>query len=219
MAGPLEESGITLTASNFSSLVMDTVYGEGYTAIGFYCDFHDRQEQTAANIIGAMLNQLAAKAGKESTVVGTLQYARSGLGWRRPRLPEVVQMLKTAIASFSHVFICIDGLDECLPNHLLELLESLEDILQDLPKTRIFVTGKPHVETDIVRCFKTRVIVPISPRAHEIKRYLEKRLEKDTMPDMMSDALREDILRIIPERISEMCVAASTIPTPCAILY
>ena len=128
-------------------------------------------------------------------------------------------MLKQAISSYPLVFICIDALDECLPNHLPELLESLKDILQGSPRTRIFVTGRPHVETDFVRCFTTGVIVPFSPSTHEIKRYLEKRLEMDTMRDAMSDALRADILRIIPERISEMCVGASTVPTLCRILY
>ena len=221
MADPLEESGITLTTSNISSLVMDTLSNEGSAKVtGFYCDFQDRQEQTAANIIGAILNQLAAKKKKKtSSVVARLQSARSDLGWRRPRLSEVVQMLKQAISSFPLVFICIDALDECLPNHLLELLESLKDILQESPRARIFVTGRPHVETEIVRCFTTSVIAPISPRTHEIKRYLEKRLEMDTMRDAMSDALRADILRIIPKRISKMCVAASTIPTPYTSLY
>ena len=101
MPDPLEESGITLTTSNISSLVMDTLSNGGSAKVtGFYCDFQDRQEQTAANIIGAILNQLAAKKKKTSSVVARLQSARSDLGWRRPRLPEVVQMLKQAISSF-----------------------------------------------------------------------------------------------------------------------
>jgi len=51
-----------------------------------------------------------------------------------------------------------------------------------------------------------------------MKRYLEKKLEMDTMWDAMSDNLRADVLRIIQERISEMCVEASTVPTPYPIL-
>jgi len=113
-------------------------------------------------------------------------------------------MLKRAIATLLHVFMCIDALDECLPKNLLELLESLKDILQEWPRTRIFVTGRPHVEAEIVRYFTTGVIVPISPSTHEITRYLERKLEMDTMRDAMSDTLRADILKIIPERIPEM---------------
>jgi len=219
VADPLEESVIALTASNISSLVMDTLCSEENVAVvGFYCDFHDRQEQTATNIIGAILKQLVVRVEMTTDMSVAVQKAKRDLGWRRPRLPEVVQILKLAIAILPQVFICIDALDECLPNHLPELLESLKDILQESPRTRIFVTGRPHVETDFVRCFTTGVIVPISPSTHEIKIYLEKKLEMDTMRDAMSDALRADILRIIPKRISEMCVAVSTVPTPCMIL-
>ena len=71
------------------------------------------------------------------------------------------------------------------------------------PRTRTFVTRRPHVEVEVIRYFATGVIVPISPSTYQIKRYLEK-LEIDTARDAMSDDLRVDILRIIPERISEM---------------
>ena len=55
------------------------------------------------------------------------------------------------------------------------------------------------------------VIVPSSPKAHDKERYLEKKLEMDTESDAMSDTLRADILRIIPQRISGMCVAESLV--------
>ena len=127
-------------------------------------------------------------------------------------------MLKQAIATLPQVFICIDALDECLPKNLPELLESLKEILQQLPRTRIFVTGRPHIEAETVRYLTTAVIVPVSPSTHEIKRYLERKLEMDTMRDEMSDALRADILRIIPERISEMCVVVPIVLAPDIIL-
>ena len=137
------------------------------------------------------------------------------LGGRGLRLPDMVQMVKRAVATLPQVFICIDALDQCLSKYLSELLGSLRNILQESPRMRIFVTGRPHVEVEIIRHFAAAIIVPISPSAHEIRRYLEKKLEKDTMRDAMSDDLRADILRIIPERISEMCVEAFTVPTLC----
>ena len=41
----------------------------------------------------------------------------------------------------------------------------------------------------------------------------------ETVCDAMSDDLLVDILRIIPERVSEMCVGASTVPTQCLTLF
>jgi len=213
--------GLSLTASNISSLVIDRLYDEaggGDVAVaGSYCDFRNQDEQTAANIMGAILKQLVAREEILEHVRAAHRKAKKELG-QSLRLPDMVQMVKWAVATLPQVFICIDALDECLPKHLLELLGSLKDILQESPRTRIFVTGRPHVEVEIVKYFAAAIIVPISPGRHEIKRYLEKKLEMDTMCDAMSDNLRADILRIIPERISEMCVEASTVPTPCLIL-
>jgi len=202
--------------SNISSLVIDNLCDgpcEADIAIAmFYCDFRDQQQQTATDIIGAILKQLVVRGEVLENVQRVFEKARKEVGGRGLRLPDMVQMLKQAVATLPRVFICIDALDECLPKYQLELLGSLKDILEEIPRMRIFVTGRPQVETEISRYFATSVIVPISPKAHDIKRYLEKKLEMDTELDAMSDALRADILRIIPEKISEMCVGASAVP-------
>ena len=46
----------------------------------------------------------------------------------------MVQMVKQAVATLLQVFICIDTLDECLPQDLPELLGSLKDILRESPR-------------------------------------------------------------------------------------
>ena len=211
------------TVSNFSSLVIDDLCDgpcEEEIAIAmFYCDFRDQQEQTTTNIIGAILKQLVVRDGVLEGVQSVFKRAKKEVGGRGLRLPDMVQMLKQAVATLPQVFICIDALDECLPKHLLELLKSLKDILEVSPKMRIFVTGRPQVKGEITRYFATGVTVPISPKTDDIKRYLENKLEMDTECDAMSDSLRADILRIIPQRISGMYVAESAVPTPCMILY
>ena len=137
------------------------------------------------------------------------QKAKNEVGGRALRLPDMVQMLKEVVVALPQVFICIDALDECLPKHLLELLVSLKDILQESPRMRIFVTGRPQVRTEIPRHFAGNVMVPISPKTHDIERYLEKKLEMGTESDAMSHTLRAEIMRVIPQRISGMYVAES----------
>jgi len=185
----------------------------------FYCDFRDQQKQTATNIIGAILRQLLVRGEVLEGVQSAFQKAKTEVGGRGLRLPDMVRMLKRAIAALPQVFICIDALDECIPKHLLELLGSLKDILQESQRTRIFFTGRPQIEAEISKYFITGVIIPISPRTGDIERYLEKKLEMDTECDAMSDGLRADILRIIPQRISGMCVGGSAVPPLLMILY
>jgi len=113
-------------------------------------------------------------------------------------------MLRNAIASLPQVFICLDALDECLPKHLPDLLRSLRDMIRDSPKTRIFLIGRPHVMEDIQKYFGKAVLIPISPNTDDIMNYLDMRLCRDPEPEAMNDGLRADILRVIPERTSDM---------------
>jgi len=201
---------LSLIASNISSLVIDDLCDrpcESDIAIAmFYCDSRDQQKQTATNIIGAIIKQLVVRGEMPEHVRAAFRKAKNEVGGRRLRLPDMVKMLGRAIAAFPRVFICIDALDECIPKHLLELLVSLKGILEESPRTRIFVTGRPQIVGEITRQFTTSVTVPVSPKMHDIKRYLEKKLEMDTEGHAMSASLRADILRIIPQRVSEMCV-------------
>ena len=185
----------------------------------FYCDFRDKQEQTAINVMGAILKQLLVRGEVLENVREAFQKAKGEVGGRGLRLPNIVRMLKDAIAVLPKVFICIDALDECLPKNLLELLGSMEDILRESPRVRIFVTGRSQVEAEITRAFTNNITVPISPKMHDVERYLENKLKLDTEHYAMSDSLRADILRIIPERISGMCVRASIVSSLCMILY
>jgi len=203
-------------AENLSSLVIDGLRDkageEGHAIAGLYCDLRDQRGQTATNIMGAILKQLLVRR----EVLGHVKKERGGQGLR---LPDMVQMLKRAVTTLPQVFICIDALNECLPGHLPELLESLEDVLRESPRMRIFVTGRPEVEAEIIRYFPTAVIVPISPKPHDVERYLEKKLEMDPEPEAMSGTLRADIIRVILERVSKTCVGACIFPVPSRSSY
>ena len=204
-----------LIVSNISSLVIDDLCdgrcGGGCAVAMFYCDFRNQREQTTTNIMGAILKQLVVRGEVLGGVREAFQKAKEEVGGRGLRLPDMVQMSRRAIAALPQVFICIDALDECIPKHLLELFGSLKDILQESRRTRIFFTGRPQVGAQITRHFGNCVIVPASPKTHDIEIYLEKKLEMDTECDAMPDDLRADILRIIPQRISGMCVAGSPV--------
>jgi len=206
---PLKKQ-LTLTARNTSSLVIDSLCdqpGEENIAVAaFYCDFVSQQEQTIANIMGAILKQLVGKSGIAEDLREAFQKAKGEVGGRGPRLGDLMRMLKTAIASLPKVFICIDALDECLPKYLPELLVSLRDIVRESPSTRIFLTGRPHVREDIQKYFPKAVVIPISPNTNDIRNYVEMRLDRDAEPEAMTKDLRANIVRVVLEKISDMCV-------------
>ena len=127
-------------------------------------------------------------------------------------------MLRIATAPPRRVFICIDALDECPPKCLPTLLKWLKDIVQESPTARIFLTGRPHVREDIQKCFPEVVVIPISPNTDDIRNYLKRRLDGDTYPEAMNDKLRATIVRIILEKMSDMCVKPFSIST-LSIMY
>ena len=191
----------------------DRAKEENITVAGLYCDFLSNQEQTITNIMGAILKQLAGRGDIPNCIREAFQKAKEEFGGRGPRLAEMMKMLESAIASMPQVVICIDALDECLPKYLPELLKSLRDITRGSPTTRIFLTGRPHVGEDVRRYFTSAVVIPISPNTDDIRNYLEMRLDGDGEPEAMSSDLRADIVRVIMENISDMCVGPFTIST------
>ena len=200
----------------YSSLVIDSLCdhaGEENIAVAaFYYDFLSQQEQSINNIVGAILKQLVGRGGVAKDIREAFQKAKKEVGGRGPRLVDLMGMLKTTIASLPRVFICIDALDECLPKCLPELLESLRDIVRESPSTRIFLTGRHHVGEDVRRYFAKAVVVPISPNPDDIRNYVEMRLDRDAEPEAMTNDLRADIVRVILEKISNMCVGHLTSP-------
>ena len=119
-------------------------------------------------------------------------------------MPDIVGMLKTALSLVPTVYICIDALDECTPKSRQELLGPLLDIVRESPRTQVLITGRSHVADEVKKYFPEAIIVPVSPTEDDIRAYLDIRLDRDTESHAMDDNLRRDIMRIIPETISEM---------------
>ena len=177
---------------------------ESIAVAGLYCDFLSQQEQTTTNVIGAILKQLVGRRGVPKDVREAFQKGKAEFGGRGPRLSDLMGMLRAAIASLPRVFICLDALDECLPKYLPELLSSLRDIVRECPRTKVFLTARPHIREDIQRYFSQAVMVPISPNTDDIRSYIEMRLDRDGEPEAMSNELRADIIRVVLKEISNM---------------
>ena len=186
---------------------------ENIAVAGLYYDFLSQQEQTITNIMGAILKQLASRRSIPNFLREAFEKAKAEFGGKGPQLTDLMDMLRIAIASLPQVVICIDALDECLPKDLPELLRSLKDIVRESPSTRIFLTGRPHVGEDVRRYFTSVVVIPISPNRDDIRNYLEVRLDRDVEPEAMDYDLRADIVRVILEKISDMCVGPVSIST------
>jgi len=174
----------------------------------FYYDFASRGAQSPTNMLGSLLKQLLSGLGAiPGEIVRGFRGQKKVIGGRRLHLPDVVKMLAD-VSSLQRTFICVDALDECVPKHRVEVLNALGEILLSSPNTRIFMTGRSHIRRVAERGLGGRATsVLIKPRDDNIVTYLRTRLKKDTTPEVMDSGLENDIMKSIPEEISESYVA------------
>jgi len=200
----------------------DQAGGQNVTVACFYFDFASQKDQSSTSMLGALLRQLVAGLGEvPEEIAQAYEEQKNFIDGRRLQHPNIVKMLQTT-SSKKGTFICIDALDECVPEHRVKLLNSLNQILQKSPGTRIFVTGRPHIQPEIERRLAGRVTsLPISSKRDDIIRYLHSRLEEDTTPDAMNSILKAEILKGIPEDVSEMYVETALweLPQACTDKY
>ena len=200
-----------LTSGNRSSLVVDRLCDrtrEQNTSVTcFYFDFAAQKEHSAASILGSLLKQMISGAGRISEETWrALREQNELVSGRRPQLIDIVKMLQL-ITSSQCTYMCIDALDECTAKQRFKLFDSLKQILDKSPATRVFVTGRPHVRAEIEKRLARRVTsISVGPTRDDILGYLRVRLDEDETPDAMDANLEADILDQIPENTSEMCV-------------
>jgi len=211
-----EGKGQVLTGGDVSSLVIDGLCdqarGQNVAVACFYFDFAAQKEQSSTKMLGALLKQVVGGLEEIPREISQAYgHQKKVIGGRGPQLSDITKMMQTT-SSERLTFICIDAMDECAPGHRIKILDSLDKILQKSPGTRIFMTGRPHIQAEIGRRLSGRVAnISITPRKGDITEYLRTRLKEDTNPDAMDNTLEAEILRKVPEDVSEMYVKAMTL--------
>ena len=196
---------------DLSSLVIDTLCRqtvEGNAGVAcFYFDFAAQDEKSPATILGSVLKQVVGGLNEvPEKIIKAFRDRGRVIGGQRLALAEIVELLQD-ISSSRCTFICIDALDECPPGCRLKLLDSLSQILQKSPGARVFLTGRPHIRGEVDKHLAGRAAtISIVPPGDDIVIFLRAKLREDTMPDAMDESLEEEIIRNIPEKVSEMYV-------------
>ena len=203
---------VSLIDCGNSSLVIDKLCDEATeedTIITcFYFDFAARNEQSPIHMLGSLLRQVVS--GLEDipqAVAQGFQNEKKAIGGRGLQVPGILKMFRQTTTARKRTFICVDALDECVPEHRMIVLESLGQILRGSPNTRIFMTGRPHVRGEVERRLGgTASFVFVQPADDGVAEFLREKLRRDTTPDIMSSILEAEIMKSIPEISSETYV-------------
>jgi len=196
---------------NFSSLVIDRLCdvaggtGEGVTVACFYSDFAAQKQQSATNMLRALLKQVVGGLKQiPNEIMDAFRNHKRVIGGHKLQIPEIVKLLGR-LSCLRRTFFCLDALDECATGDRAKILLSLKNITKVSPTTRVFLTGRPHVRSDVERRLPGGVVaVSISPRMGDITRYIYAKLAEDTTSEEMDEGLVGEIVRRVPEKLSEM---------------
>ena len=170
-------------------------YGDQRVAY-IYCDYRDKTNQNLLNIMGSILKQhLAATADIPDEVMSQLEsLQKHGKG---VKIEDVSQMLKFAIPQLDGTsqFLCIDALDELESGTRLELLKALQT---EFGSTRVFLTGRHHITSDVTRVLQIHLAdaIHITPNPTDVRLYLSHEIELDAKinSDDMDEQLKEEII-------------------------
>jgi len=200
-----------LISGEISSLVIDSLReqscGKNIAVLSLYCDYQTQKDQSAVNIIGSLLSQVALGARQiPSEIRRTFELKQRGC--QTLRLPDMLKLFVKTVGSIERVYICFDAMDELLPGNRSELLRALRQIVQDAPNIRLFLTGRPHIRGELDKYLtKGAYIIRIVADQGDIEEYVCRRMEDDDGdgdPDLMPDDLKNDILKTMLEKASEM---------------
>ena len=155
----------------------------------FYFYFATQEEQSLAEILGSVLKQVAGGRNKvPQVIVKAFRDRRRVIGGQRLALVKIVEFLQDIISQ--PTIICIDALDECPASQRAKLLDSLNQILQNSPGMRIFLTGRQHILGEVEKHLAARAATrPITLTEDDIVIFLHAKLKEDTIPDAVDKSL------------------------------
>ncbi|KAI9768032.1 MAG: hypothetical protein M1840_005344 [Geoglossum simile] len=193
--GTLGTGKTVLTSSVVDELARTA--NEGIGVAFFYCDYADRDDQTAAKIIASLVKQLSLQKPSTLDQVRKL-YDHCGGGEARPVLNRLTETFRDIL------FIVVDALDECKDECRKSLLAQFEKA--DSQAVRYFLTSRP-LPNDIGRKLDKFLQIEIKAKECDIRRILE----DDNLSELMKNAqpLVDEIITTIVRKAKDMFLLAS----------
>jgi len=179
----------------------------GVVVLFFYCDHGAQKGQSAVNIIGCLLRQFVWGAAAIPEGVHSLfEDSESRQGCRKGlQLPDMVKLFIKTIIPIERAYICIDAVDELLPQDRSEFLDALGQIIREVPNTRLFLTGRPHLHKEIEKhLMEGAYCINVVVDQGDIAKHMSRKLDISQDTGMVTEDLKNDTTGGMSEKASEM---------------
>ena len=200
-----------LTKNKISSLVIDTLCrqarGQNIAVLSFYCNYQARKDQSVTKIIGSLLRQVVAAVARVPEEIHDAFEESKQRGGKHLRLLDMLKLFVSVISSMGRVYICVDAVDELLPQNRSEFLRALRQVVQEASNARLFLTGRTYIRRELDKHLtRGGYIIHIVPDQGDITRYLSQKMDDDDDrdADLLTENLKNDIVKTMLEKSSEM---------------
>jgi len=102
----------------------------------FFCRHDDQLSLTARTILGSIARQLATGMPTESF---------RGFSTENVDSETIISFLHATLTKRRHIFIVLDGLDECEEAQVQEIFQALSGLLHSRLQVKIYCSGRPNV--------------------------------------------------------------------------
>ncbi|KAL8820994.1 MAG: hypothetical protein Q9223_000908 [Gallowayella weberi] len=157
--------------ANFSSGLLDS----GVACI--FCMYKERATQTAENLFGSIIRQLAEEHPKKLFPFVKELYEARNKSHGRPLSTDLVSMLGSMLRSFQRNYIVVDALDECGDEVKDDMLSGFEK-LQKICNLKIMFTSRPGTITGLADYPKAGFL-EIRARNEDIGKYISARVASE----------------------------------------
>lgn len=142
-----------------------------------FCTFKERNNQTAENLFGSIVKQLAEAYSKRFSPFVKELYQTRNETHERPLLADFVSMLGSMLRSFRTNYIVVDALDECADETKDSLMNGFET-LQQICSLKLLFTLRPGTATGLLDLNKTG-FMEIRARDEDIGEYISSRIASE----------------------------------------
>lgn len=189
-----------------ASIVIDTLekmfLNEEVGIAYLYCSYKRKLEQTSLDLLGSLTLQLAQKLPGISLELDEL-YKKHVDKKSRPKLEEVLGLLRAEVARFSKVFVVVDALDECASSHDTRdvLASSLHD-LASKSKVNVLITSRPIPR--VTSAFEDCHHLEIRAEVDDVKAYVQGNITRMPKFVMRNEELQETIINAVAKAVDGM---------------
>ncbi|KAF8856795.1 hypothetical protein BDZ45DRAFT_593729 [Acephala macrosclerotiorum] len=171
-----------------------------------YCNFRQRGEQKAKDLLASLLQQLSQKQSPLPDSVKALYYYHKKED-TRPSLDEISKALHSVASIYSRVFIIVDALDECQVSDRCRA-KFLSEIFSLQAKTKVNFLATSRPIPDIERKFKGYLSREILASDDDVRRYLGSRMSHLPAFVLRLPQLQEEIMNEITRAVDGMFLLA-----------